>query len=99
MNQYKECNVVINATDRERIERLKVSDNTITIKTIKTTYTKEEMEAIARKAFSAGVDKGIALEIYKNEIIESISGSKEEQIADEKFDAVPAENKWIKENL
>lgn len=84
----------------QKFIELKVAlDNTITIRPIKNSWNSEEVEAIARKAFSAGVDKGIAIVNYSNEIIESISGSKEEQLANEKFDAIPTENKWIEQNL
>jgi hypothetical protein len=74
--------------------KLKVNpkDNTITIKKLKDSWNREELEKIARNAFKAGVDKGIALEIYKTELDNNPK-------ADENFDKIPTENKWIEENL
>jgi hypothetical protein len=74
--------------------KLKVNpkDNTITIKKLKDSWSRNELEEIVRKAFKAGVNKGIALEIYKTELDNNPK-------ADKNFDKIPTENKWIEENL
>jgi hypothetical protein len=72
--------------------KINPKENTITIKKLKDSWNREELEKIARNAFKAGVDKGIALEIYKTELDNNPK-------ADENFDKIPTENKWIEENL
>jgi hypothetical protein len=76
----------------KQVLKVNPKDNTITIRKLKENWNRKELEEIARKAFKAGVNKGIALEIYKREL--DINHK-----ADENFDKVPTENKWIEENL
>lgn len=78
--------------NRDKLNLKINQDNTINIGLLKDSWTREEVEEIARKAFQAGVDKGISLEIYKTELDNNPK-------ADENFDKILTENKWIEKNL